>query len=164
MCIRDRSCFGPEGYQTISFELAENQGIVDDIFIPVSSGASLLGVARGFKKIGFLPRIHACQGAAVCPIASLFDKNFKAEKESLARALVAKYTPLKDEIIEVIRESGGTGWVIGNQAIAEAQSILEGRGIKTSAEGALALAAFRKTKNSGYSLGKSVCLLTGSHS
>lgn len=153
--------FGPEGFQTIAFELALNQGYVEDLFLPVSSGVTLKGVSEGFKKLGLTPRLHACQSTAVCPIASAFDKEFVQEKESLADSLVAKFTPLKSEIIKILQESGGGGWVISNQEIIEAQDKLEKEGIETSPEGALALAAFFKAQNKGWKLGKAACLLTG---
>jgi len=156
-----RNKFGPEGYQTIAFELAESEGAVEDIFIPVSSGVALVGMAEGFKKIGFLPRLHVCQPAAVCPIASLFTKNFQPEEASLSEALVAKYTPLRQKVAGLVRESGGTGWVISNQEVKEAQEDLGKKEIITSAEGALAYAAWKKAKTGGWPVGKAVCLLTG---
>lgn len=153
--------FGSEGYQTIAFEILSNQGAVEDVFIPVSSGVALIGIALGFKKFGILPRIHVCQTSFVCPIASFFDKNFIREKESLAKALVAKYTPLKEKIIKIVKESGGSGWVISNQEIVQAQKYLENRQVVTSEEGAVALAGWQKAKIGGWGVGKSVCLLTG---
>lgn len=153
--------FGSEGYQTIAFEILLNQGLVEDIFIPVSSGTALVGIATGFKKIGVLPRIHVCQTSSVCPIASLFDKKFIKEEVSLAKALVARYTPLKGKVIKIARESCGTGWVVNNQEILSAQKYLNKKGIKTSEEGAVALAGWQKAKKNDWELGKSVCLLTG---
>jgi len=160
--LRPSLCeFGPEGYQTMAFEILENQGIVEDIFLPVSSGTALVGVARGFKKMGFLPRLHLCQSTAVCPLAAKFTSDFEREKVSLAQALVAKTTPLKEEVLNLVRSSGGTGWVISNQEIQIAQKELKEAGIFTSEEGALAYAAVAKARARGWSLGKSVCLLTG---
>jgi threonine synthase len=153
--------FGPEGYQTIAYEILENQGKIEDIFIPVSSGTALVGVVRGFEKMGLLPRIHLCQGAAVHPLAVIFDPNFIKEETSLASALVAKLTPLKSEILKVVKDSGGSGWIISNQEILAAQEKLSGWGINTSAEGALALASYYKAKSSGFNIGKTVVLLTG---
>jgi threonine synthase len=152
---------GPEGYQTMAFELLQNQGIIEDIFIPVSSGVSLLGIAKGFKKFGFLPRVHVCQSAAVSPLAAKFDQDFDKEEESLAKALVARITPVQDEVIRIVKESEGSGWVITNKEILSSQQKLFEQGIETSEEGALALAAVYKARQKGFSLGKTVCLLTG---
>lgn len=156
-----RQEFGAEGYQTIAFELAKAYGVINNLFLPVSSGVSLTGIAKGFKVLGFLPKIHLCQPSSLCPIASLYDQDYQPEKTSLTTALVAKFTPLKNEIIKIIKESGGTGWVIGNQDVVHEQKLLEKEGIITSPEGALTVAAFTKAKNLGNISGKSVCLLTG---
>lgn len=160
--LRPSLCeFGPEGYQTIAFELLENEGGVEDIFLPVSSGTALVGIARGFKKMGLLPRFHLCQSTAVCPLAAKFTTDFTKEPVSLARALVAKTTPLEKEILAFIHESGGTGWVISNQEIEAAEKRLSEKGIVTSEEGALAYAAIIKARAKNWPLGKTVCLLTG---
>lgn len=153
--------FGSEGYQTISFELTDNKEDISDIFIPCSSGVSLIGIFQGFKKVGKLPRIHLCQSAAVCPLASLFDHDYSDEAVSLAASLVAKYSPLKDQILEAVKESGGVGWVIGNDQIRRTDKILQENQIETSAEGALALAAVEKARNKDWQIKRGVYLLTG---
>lgn len=153
--------FGSEGFETIAFELAQAEDFIEEIFAPVSSAVSLRGVARGFQKLGFLPRLHLCQPASCSPLASVFDQDYQEEKETPAQALVAKSTPLKEEILGLVKESQGHGWVIETQEVKEAQAILEKNKIKTSAEGALALAAVYKARKKDLSLGKTVCLLTG---
>lgn len=153
--------FGPEGYQTIAFELIEKHGVVDHLFLPVSSGVCLTGIARGFQKLGFMPKFHLCQPASLCPIASLYDKKFQPELTSMATALVAKTTPLKDDILKILTQSGGTGWVIENQDLIREQESLEKAGIITSPEGALAVAACVKAGQTQEVTGNIVCLLTG---
>lgn len=153
--------FGSEGYQTISFELAANQGKIDDLFLPVSSGVALVGIAEGFKKLGFMPRLHICQPASICPIASTFDKDYPSERTSLADSLVARSVPLKKKVIDLVEESQGTGWVIENKRIVSAQKTLREHEIETSGEGALALAAIFKAREKDKVLGKTICLLTG---
>jgi len=153
--------FGVEGYKTIAFEIFRELGKIDDIFLPVSSATCLVGLAEGFKILGFFPRIHCCQSTKVFEIAGQFDKDFVKTKTSLARALVARVTPRRKEAIEIIKKSGGWGWVVGDFGIREAMGWLYNKGINTSEEGALALAAIWKAKNNGWKLGKTVCLLTG---
>jgi len=152
---------GTEGYKTIAFELFQEIGQIDDIFLPVSSATALIGIYQGFKILDFLPRVHACQSTKVFPIAAKFDNSFQKTSDSLATALIAKVTPRKNEALEVINQSRGFGWVIADKEILEAQRWLEARKIITSAEGALALAAIWKAQRKGFYLGKTVCLLTG---
>ena len=152
---------GSIGYQTIAYELYRELGQIEELFLPVSSGTALKGIAAGFKKLGFLPRIYACQSTRTFSLAKYFDSDFVVSKTSLAEALVAKIVLDGDQILKIIRESGGGGWVISNEEIVKAGDWLEKKGILTSAEGALALAAIWKAKAKKQKLGKTVCLLTG---
>ncbi|MBM3208675.1 PLP-dependent lyase/thiolase [Candidatus Shapirobacteria bacterium] len=153
---------GPVGYQSIAAEIFDRWGKIDSIFLPVSSGTTLVGVAEGFKKLGFLPQIHAVQTAAICPIAGKFDQDFVPVKSSLTSALVAKFLPRKKQVLELIRKSGGWGWAISDEEITQADVWLKERGISTSFEGTAALAGVFKARRKHWSLGeKIVCLLTG---
>lgn len=152
---------GPEGFKTIAFELAKQVGRFDDLFLPVSSATCLMGIAAGFEILDFFPRIHACQSTKVFLIASQFDKEFKKSKTSLAQSLVAKVVPRKNQALEIIRKTGGWGWVISDSEIKKAVDWLAMEGIETSAEGALALASIWKAKSKNFEIGKAVCVLTG---
>lgn len=159
---------GTIGYQEIGREILgnqvnrENQGQIDSIFIPVSSGTTLAGVAEGFEKMNFLPQIHAVQTTAVNVIAGVFDRDFTPNKTSLADALVARYTSRKKQVVDLIKKSGGWGWVVGDEQIVEADKWLQKERILTSFEGAAALAAVWKAREKGWELGnRIVCLLTG---
>lgn len=157
---------GTVGYREIAREILESQGNqgnrgIGAVFIPVSSGTTLMGVAEGFRKSDFLLQLHIVQTAVVCPLAGKFDKDFVPAKLSLASALVAKYVPKKQEIIQLVKDSGGWGWVVSDEEIVEADGWLKERGVATSFEGAASLAAVWKAKNKGWNLGKTVCLLTG---
>jgi len=152
---------GKAGYQTIAKEITTNHGQINFLFISVSSGTTLIGTAEGFKTIGYLPQIHAVQTTAVNTIAKTFDYDFISTKTSLASALVAKYTPCKKQAINLIKESGGFGWIISDQEILPADQWLEEKGIITSFEGGAALAAIWKAKKNNWQLGKTACLLTG---
>lgn len=152
---------GPEGYKTIALEIVRDYGRIEDIFLPVSSATAMVGIYKGFKSLGFLPRIHACQSTKVFSIAGAFDKDYTPTPTSLVEALVAKFTPRKEEALEIIRESGGFGWVIGDGEVGKAAEWLEQKQIVTSEEGALALAAIWKARRKSFMLGKLVCLLTG---
>jgi len=150
------------GYKSLAFEIHQNLGKVDSIFIPVSSGTALVGMAEGYKTLGYLPQLHLVQTTVVCPLAGLFDKDYQRSKTSLADALVARIVPRKKEILKLVEDSGGWGWVISDEQIEEAAKKLENLGISTSAEGEAALAAIWKAKKKGKDLGeKVVCLLTG---
>lgn len=149
------------GYETIAYELYEQNPKIDAVFIPVSSGTTLVGLAYGFLKMGYLPQLHAVQTTAVYPVASLFDKEFKIKSHSLADAIVAKFLPRRKEIIDLLLRSHGNGWVISDEEMINSRKILLTYGINCSYEGAAVLAAVYKAKNNNCQYKYPVCLLTG---
>lgn len=149
------------GYEAIAGELEKQISNIDAIFLPVSSGTTLVGIASGFAKIGYLPSFHLVQTEAVHPLASLFDHKFTPRKKSLADAIVAKFTPREDEILEIINKSKGFGWVISDEEMRNAKQWLLSHDLNCSYEGAAALASLRKAEKSGFKYNKPVCLLTG---
>lgn len=149
------------GYQTLGLEIAEQLPSVEAIFFPVSSGATLIGTISGLKKQSKFPAIHAAQTESVCPIASAFDRGVGKTTSSIADGIVARFTPLKNQVIAIIRESQGHGWVIGDSKIEEAANWLRKHNLICSYEGALALAAYLKAKEAGYKYKKPLCILTG---
>lgn len=153
---------GVEGYKSLAFELHETLGRISSLFIPVSSGTALVGLAAGYKILGYCPQLQVVQSTSVCPIASLYDKDFKLSNESLADGLVARVVPRRGQIVSCINNSGGWGWVISDSQIEEALQKLGQGGIVTSAEGGAAYAAIGKAMGKNKNLGdKVVCLLTG---
>ncbi|KKS98709.1 MAG: threonine synthase, threonine synthase [Candidatus Gottesmanbacteria bacterium GW2011_GWA2_43_14] len=153
----------PVGFETVSFELTESAGIPDDIFLPVSSGTAMKGIYDGFKKSGRLPRFHAVQTSRINPLAAHFDHDFTPETESLAEGIVARSLPREKELLHIIRDSSGSGWVIQNLQMEEAKTELDRLGFETSFEGAAAYAAVKKAQVSGFRLGRTVVILTGKH-
>lgn len=156
------------GYKSIGFEIFEHQGEVDSIFLAVSSGTSLLGITAAYKdllalgEIRKMPQFHMVQTSRIHPLAAHFDKDFKFEREILAKAIVARKVPKEKEVIEAISNSGGSGWIVQNREINNAAEILKKSNLVTSYEGAAALAGIFKAKRKGFNMGKkAVCLLTG---
>lgn len=153
----------PLGYESVSSEIIKEGVLPDAVFIPVSSGTAFVGIANGFYKLKYKTALHAVQTEAVHPISDVFDKDFSESSESLADAIVAKYTPREKEILEIIKNTGGSGWVIGNAHMHRARSWLLNHNLDCSYEGAVALAAIWKANKKGYEFQKPVCLLTGKY-
>lgn len=156
------------GYKSIGFEIYERQGEADSIFLAVSSGMTMLGIAAAYQdllalgEIKKMPQFHIVQPSRIHPLAAHFDKDFKYESEVLAKAIVNRNVLKEKEIISAITQSGGGGWIVQNSAIKEATELLKNNGIETSYEGAAALAGIFKARNKGFNIGKrTVCLLTG---
>ncbi|HPT65968.1 MAG TPA: PLP-dependent lyase/thiolase [Candidatus Woesebacteria bacterium] len=127
------------GYQEIGKELTK----ATSIFVPVGSGTTLLGISQ-----------------AVNPSVKMFA--IKPENTLLTDALTVKYQPLKNRVASTVKNSEGSELIIQNKEILEAQKILESNNIKTSPEGALAFAGFKKAKNQKLDIGSyPVVIFTG---
>jgi len=154
--------FGSVGYRTLSLELYEDLPQVDAVFIPMSSGATLRGIFEGFLRIPHrTPAIHAVQTTLVNPLARRFDSDFRLEKKSLADAIVAKFTPLEDEIAGIIKKTKGFAWVISNKEMRACQQKLKKLNLICSYEGAAALAALIKARKRGFNYQNPVVVLSG---
>ena len=154
----------PVGYQDIAAEIIKEGIIPDGVFVPVSSGTAAVGISIGFEKLNHSVPIHAVQTDTVHPISSVFDKNFqKSSENSLADAIVARFTPREEEVIAIIKKTHGAGWVISNNQIKVAHSWLQSHDLNCSYEGALTLAALWKAQKNGFSFKSPVCILTGKY-
>lgn len=147
------------GYQQIGKELIKDLPQITSIFIPVGSGSTLLGVSQALNQS---VKIFAVQPASNCPLSQYFDKNYEKETENITDAISVKYLPLKSQIISTIKNSGGTGLIVQNKNILEAQKELETNQIKTSLEGVMAFAGLKKAIDNKLEIGNyPVVLLTG---
>ncbi|MBI2462665.1 MAG: pyridoxal-phosphate dependent enzyme [Candidatus Spechtbacteria bacterium] len=155
---------GIEGYKTISFELRDQLPDTKRIFIPTSSGATLQGIYNGYKVLGCeVPELHIVQTSKVHTIAQEFSKDFIEEKESLATAIVDRVAPRKKTVANIVRATGGNGYVIFNQELENAAKYFEGCEFKPGWQSVLAFAGFLKWKEKAQPLGEagqSVCLMT----
>lgn len=147
------------GYQEIGKEITLEIPQITSLFVPTGSGTTLLGTSQALNPS---VKIYAIQPASNCPLSKYFDSNFKPETENVTDALSAKYLPLKSQIITTIKNSNGTGLIVQNSDILEAQKILKTNKIETSYEGALAFAGYQKAVKNNLNMGNyPVILLTG---
>lgn len=150
------------GYKILAKEILNQVEDVGSVFIPASSGTLCYGVASGFDELNHLPQIHVVQTTYCNIIASHFDTDFKKTETSLADALVAKTSVLKEPLIKLVQQSAGSGWVVKDNEIEKAWKYLKRNNILTSFEGAATLAAVQKAKKANFDIQSPiVCLLSG---
>ncbi|PCI30401.1 hypothetical protein COB55_00330 [Candidatus Wolfebacteria bacterium] len=147
-----------EGYGSLAEELTELKNL-SAIFIPTSSGTTAEALAT------FLPNIeiHIVQTSSVNPIAQFFDITSAHSESSIASAIVDRVAHRKDSLVSKIQESNGSGWIIQDKEILEAQKLtLEHTGIEISTNSALSIAGLQRAINAGKKWdGSVVCLITG---
>lgn len=152
--------YAPQGYKSIAYEIVKNNQNADAIFIPTSSGTSALGIALGFSELN-IP-IHICQTEKVYSIAKVFDSNFQSSKSSLADAITDKVAHRKEQLIEVINQSQGFGWVISDTELIEAKSKINSFNIgEYSYNSILAYSGLQKALQAGYRFTNPVLLFSG---
>jgi len=155
------------------YELAEEVNNIPNlqaIFVPTSSGTTAQGLGMAFdiipaSKFGGQqhPQIHIVQTTSCHPIAEEFDKNFEATETSLAGAIVDNVAHRKEKVIEQIKKSSGSGWIVTDEELKNAINLVEETcKIKISYNSALSVAGLIKAMNSGWKFdGAIVCLITG---
>ncbi len=129
------------GFQTLGYELYEQDSEITNIFTFITSGASLRGIANAYQKLVKLtvvdkpPRLYGVYSSG-----------------ELAGGLSGRGAEQLDELKTICEQSGGA---LVEVADAETQSTQAK--VSTSTEGAASLAAAEKVKPTG----KTVVILTG---
>lgn len=149
-----------EGFKTIAFELNEKNP--DAVFVCCSSGTSLIGIYEGFKQLNKLPQLHIVQTTRIHSIASHFDNNFSKSPSSIANAVSDKVANRKKQVISVIEESNGSGWVVSDNDLVEAKAELVENGIEIEGYNAyVGYAGLKKALNHGRHFENPVCIISG---
>lgn len=157
------------GYMELAEEL-NNIPNLQAIFVPTSSGTTAQALAEAFETIEPStwggkqhPEIHIVQTTACHPIAELFDTDFEKTEQSCAGAIVDKVAHRKEVLLEAIKKTKGSGWVVNDEQIKQAQKLLKDTTkISTSTNAALSIAGLQKALKKGKVYdGVVVCLLTG---
>ena len=160
------------------YELAEELDKIPNlgaIFVPTSSGTTAQGLAEAFFDESYIkleqkPQIHIVQTTTCHPISELFISNSPSvntdlkEEKSIAGAIVDKIAHRKDRVVELIKKSKGSGWVVTNEDIKETQKLVkQTTGVEISTNSALSVAGLKKAKEAGFDWENKVvvCLITG---
>jgi threonine dehydratase len=151
-----------EGY----FELARELSKIPDltaVFIPTSSGTTAQALGQSFEKLNKNIQIHIVQTEACHPIAEEFDTPEKKTEVSCAGAIVDKVAHRKNEVINVIKNSHGSGWIVSDEKIREARKLVKNTtNIKISTNSALSIAGLKKAVDNNWKFdGVVCCVITG---
>jgi threonine synthase len=134
-----------EGTKSIAYEIYKQSGIPDYIFSPVGNGTLLLGIRKGFKEIGDLPRIIGVQSSNCCPIYNEYysvenGENETDSAETISEGIEIEAPARQEQIIEAIRESKGDVVKVSPEKIKAAHLCLSEEGIYVETTAAAALA------------------------
>lgn len=151
-----------KGYQELAEDLSKIPNL-QAVFIPTSSGTTAQALGEAFLKMNLPTQIHIVQTTACHPIAEIFDTKYSPEESSLAGAIVDKVAHRKDTVVEAIKNTHGSGWIISNNEIENAINLIkENTEFTVSSNSALSLGGLLKAqKNNWKWTGAVACLITG---
>lgn len=152
-----------EGIKSMAKEIYDEVGMPDYLFVPTGNGTMLLGLYNGFLDIGMVPKIIAVQSANCAPIYDRF-YNIKgmAKRGTIAEGIAVGNPARIDEIIQVVKESGGSIITVSENKIKASWNNLCAMGIYAEYTSATVVAGALKYFNSRKSDGlKIVTPLSG---
>jgi len=130
-----------EGTKSLAYEIQEQVGVPDYIVVPAGNGTMLLGLYKGFKEIGQLPRIIAVQSENCAPVYSKFQNLPMPEMKDTVAEGIAVGTPKRiDEMIEAVKESRGDFIKVDDASVTRAQQMLGAMGFYIEATSGAAVA------------------------
>lgn len=152
-----------EGAKTIAFEIVEQLGwrYPQHLVSPVAGGTLLPRIGRAFREVleiglttGPLPKIHAAQAAGCAPVINALESG-AAHPEPVRPDTIAKSIAIGNpadghQVLETVRESGGSGARATDREILDAIGLLaRTEGIFTEPAGGTTLAATIKLIEGG---------------
>jgi threonine synthase len=147
--------YGSDGYRAVADEVLVELGrLPDAVFVPVASGDTILGIARGFKAAagrlgGEAPLIVSCQpeGAATVSASLAAGRPVKIEHpHSVARSTA---DPASGRLALRIVRDGGLAVTVPDAEIVGATRDLASSGLYVETSSALALAGARRARALG---------------
>jgi threonine synthase len=144
-----------EGAKTMGFEIAEQLGwrYPQHLVSPVAGGTLLPRILRGLRELkqiglvsGELPRIHAAQAAGCAPVIRAIEAGVDhpepVRPDTIAKSIAIGNPADGYQVIESLRDTGGTGAAVSDPQIIDAiQLLAETEGIFTEPAGGTTLAA-----------------------
>jgi threonine synthase len=154
-----------EGKKTMGFELAEDfeWDLPDVIMYPTGGGTGLVGMWKAFEELttlgwlnGERPRLVAVQASGCAPLVRALDEG--ADRARVWENAVTEAPGLRVPavfadrlVLNAVRQSQGTGVVVGDDEIHAAQAELSStEGILACPEGAATLAGLRHLVENGW--------------
>ncbi len=150
------------GYEPLARELAEIRDI-GAVFIGTSSGTTAQALAEYFLKNKLPIQIHVVQTSSCHPIIDAFETFDIPKERSLADAIVDQTAFRKENLVQLIRKTGGRGWLATNESIQSAQElVMKNIKHKISTNSALSVVGTMQAAYLGYEIkGAVVCMICG---
>lgn len=153
-----------EGTKSLALELDKQVGGLDWFVVPVGNGTMLIGAYNAYKELGRMPKILAVQSEHCNPVYAAFH-NIGANPvtPTVAEGIAVGLPMRKNELVDIIKESGGTVITVDDESVNTANERLSLMGIYCEPTSASILAGALKYFNKDNAAGLKIVLpLTGS--
>ncbi|MFQ5594417.1 MAG: threonine synthase [Anaerolineae bacterium] len=163
------------GLRTFAYEVVEQLGWTapENLVFPVGHGTFLLATYRAFQEmlaaeaIEHMPRFFAVQARSCDPIFQAFRRGFEDVKPlvpgpTIAEGIRIAHPPRGRQVLEALRDSGGTALTVTDREILRAQRAMARLGLFIEPTSAVAIAGLRKLDKMLESDNITVVPLTGS--
>jgi len=164
-----------EGQKTLAYEVCEELGSPDYMFVPVGNGGNIYAIWKGFVElreagvIGHIPRMVGVQASGASPIAhavqaGLDVPRFVEKPETFASAIRIGKPVNWRRAIKAITHSGGFALAVTDREIRDAQYALarrEGIGAEPASAASFAGYSLALSRSLIAPDAKTVCVLTG---
>lgn len=150
------------GYETLAQDLAKIPDLAA-VFVSTSSGTCAQGMAEAFARMEKDVQMHIVQTTAHHPIAESFDAPEAKTETSIAGAIVDNIAHRKQAVVDIVKQSGGHGWIVTDEQITNARKLVQQTtDIHISSNSALAVAGIKKAAENGWSWnGPVVAIISG---
>lgn len=136
------------GFKSLGYEIFTQQRnfdiSIENIFIPASSGATVIGLYKSFKELKFYPTINVIQTSKVYSLLKPFFENIQTETVHQATSIVDIIGRRRNQIIEIIKNTKGKPFIISTAELRDSYEVLKCLNIRCSYDSALSYAAFIK--------------------
>ena len=151
-----------EGTGSIVEEIETQTGTPDWLVIPVGNGTMLIGAYKAYKALGKMPRILAVQSENCATVYNAFHgKDTTPVSPTVAEGIAVGLPMRKEELVQIIQESGGTVITVADEEVKEANKRLSLMGIYCEPTSAASVAGALKYFKKG-EVALIVAPLTGS--
>jgi len=150
------------GYGDLAEELLQIKNL-SAVFIGTSSGTTAQALSQYFLKEGKKVEVHMVQTSSCHEIVTDFTNDPVIDEQSIADAIVDRTAIRKDVVVKLVKENGGSGWIVSNEQILAAQEITKiNTGLDISTNSALSVAGLMQAVYTGNNwTGSVVCMICG---
>ncbi|MBI4183537.1 MAG: threonine synthase [Proteobacteria bacterium] len=154
-CTQPYNLYRVEGKKTLAFEISESLGwrVPDRILVPTAGGTNALALYKGYEELNALgwvkgmPAIDVVQAEGCHPIVLAWKSGEPVKRwakvETKSVGLGHPFPKAGDQVVEIMKKTGGIGWVVSDaHTFAAARLLARTEGLFVQPASAAPVACF----------------------